>query len=144
MVLYPPPIDWAGGSSTVVPCTFTVQGGVDGVPLAAQVPGSFTFVIVTAGAERTRRSAVVPFGGGYVVMVVIGNRNRVTGAPVLFTTRRRIANVPVLELFAGSGVVSRTRFGAREVATVPSRTTIGKTELRTTGLPKFSGPGAPS
>src|SRR5215216_5162011 len=54
-----------------------------------------------------------------------------------------MAIVPNVELFVGSAVVSRTRFGGSDVATVLSSTTIGSTEFRITGLLRFSGPGAP-
>ncbi len=63
----PPPFGCAGGVSSVVPWTFTMHGGVAGVPVAAQVPGSITPLIETFSELSARKSAV-PTGTGKVVM----------------------------------------------------------------------------
>ena len=57
--------------------------------------------------------------------------------------RRRIANVPNVELLPGSLVRSRTRFGDIELALVASSRLILIVESRLIGLVLFSGPGAP-
>lgn len=110
----------------------TVHGGVEGVPVAAQVAGSLT-VAETAAEVRTRKSAV-PEGAGNVVIVVTRIRRRVTGAPVLFITRRRTESVPTVELFAGSGVRSVTRFGGTVAETVVSSNTDAIWASRALGL----------
>ena len=48
------------------------------------------------------------------------NLRRVTGEPVLLVTVRRIFNVPSGELFAGSGVMSLSRFGTCALVTAGS------------------------
>src|ERR1044071_7650332 len=98
----------AGGVSSVRPLTVTKQGA--GPP---QVAGSLTETFNVSIDVRNRRSAI-PDGGGNVVKLITRNRNRVIGPPVLFTTRFRIVSVPKVELFPGSAVKSRTRFGADE------------------------------
>ena len=55
-----------GGCSNVLPCTVTVQGGVAGAPVAAQVAASLTPETTTATDVRLRRSAI-PEGAGKVV-----------------------------------------------------------------------------
>src|SRR4030095_813899 len=75
---------------------------------------------------------------------MIRKRKRVTLPPVLFTNRRRMDSVPKVELFAGSEVKSRTRFGGLEPATVASRKLTAKRPLRLIGPERFSGPGEPS
>src|SRR5829696_934004 len=72
------------------------------------------------------------------------NRSRVTGDPVLFVTVFRMSSVPKVELFAGSEVKSRMRFGGLELPTAGSRLPPAIWLLRWTGLDRFSGPGAPS
>ena len=57
------------------------------------------------------------------------NRRRVTGAPVVFVTRRRIESVPKVELFAGSDVKSRERFGSADVGFVESSSTAATPEV---------------
>jgi hypothetical protein len=59
--------------------------------------------------------SAIPDGAGNVVTSMIRKRKRVTLPPVLFTNRRRIDNVPNVELFAGSLVKSRTAFGGAVV-----------------------------
>jgi hypothetical protein len=117
--LTPPPFGWAGGVSSVVPWTLTVHGGVDGAPVAKHVALSPMPATTTRPEVLGRRSAVNA-GDGKVEMSVIRNRNRVIFAPVLFTKRRRIDSVPMVELFPGSTVRSRTRFATVEVALLAS------------------------
>ena len=69
---------------------------------------------------------------------------RVTLAPVLFVTLRRMESVPKVELFAGSCVRSRTRFGETEEDFVLSRSDTSMVESRLIDEVLFSGPGAPS
>src|ERR1041384_1744785 len=84
-------------------------------------------------------------------------RRRVTAAPVLLVTLRRMESVPKVELLAGSLVVSRWRaqalgwrpLGTPLISTGPLPGQPGSmrlpltVELRWTGLDRFSGPGAP-
>ena len=91
---------------------------------------------------RARKSAI-PDGAGKVVWSISRKRNRVTLAPVLLVNVRRIVSVPNVELFPGSEVKSRTRFGGLDPATQGSSKVAGTTELRSIGLERFSGPGAP-
>src|SRR6185295_5079496 len=117
--------------------------GVVAIPFEAKhVAASLTPDTTTSVDVRVRKSAN-PLGAGKVVMSMTRNLNRVTGAPVLLTTRRRISSVPNVELFAGSDVKSRTRFGAFAAATVASISTIGIVVKLTSGDDRFSGPGAP-
>ena len=64
--------------------------------------------------------------------------------PVLFTNRRRIESVPNVELFAGSEVKSRTRFGGLLLPMFASSNTVPTVLLRRIGEARFLGPGAPS
>src|SRR5262249_8682541 len=105
----PPRFDvWVGGSSRVVPLTVTVHGAVAGVPVAAQVLASFTTTPRTSTEESWRNSAVPAGGVGPVVILIIRNRSRVTGAPVVLRIRSRNDTVPKTPLV--TGVKSRTRF----------------------------------
>src|ERR1700755_235145 len=72
------------------------------------------------------------------------NLRRVTGEPVPLVTVRRIFNVPIGELFAGSGVVSRSRFGGSEFETAGSNSVTENVASLWIGLERHSGPGAPS
>ena len=90
--LKPPPLNWSGGSSSVVPCA-----------VAEPPPVSST---VTGPEVRGRRSAV-PEGEGKVVRSPMRKRRRVTVPPELFVNLRRNESVPKVELFAGSLVKSR-------------------------------------
>src|SRR6185503_4783121 len=85
----------------------------------------------------------MPLGAGKVVRSITRQRRRVTFPPVLLTTVRRISSVPKVELFGGSDVKSRTRFGGDAAATQTSRRFTAKDALRSIGELRFSGPGAP-
>src|SRR5437588_679441 len=98
----------------------------------------------TADEVLARRSAIEPDGGGKVVISTMRKRRRVTFEPVLFVTRFRRESVPNCELFAGSDVKSRTRFGETDEDFVRSSRSKPKRLLRWIGLDRFSGPGAPS
>ena len=91
--LNPPPIVWAAGCSKVAPSKSTVP------PHGLTTPAR-------GDDERTRKSASngPPIS---VVMSTTRNRRRVTVAPVLLVTLRRIESVPKVELFIASGVGSR-------------------------------------
>src|SRR5215212_906474 len=119
--LNPPPFGCDGGCSSVVPWTVTLL-----VPLPH---GGRSTVTTTAVEVRARKSAM-PLGAGKVVISIMRKRSRVTFAPVLFVIVRRISNVPKKELFAGSEVKSRTRFGGDAAATQISRTGTPKLALR--------------
>jgi hypothetical protein len=110
-----PPLGWAGGVSSVVPCT-VITHGAEGNPAAEQVAGSLTetptFIDVSA-----RKSAVPPPGDGNELMSMIRNLSRVTGAPVLFWKRLRTDNVPNVA-FRPVAAGSRNRLGAVAGATV--------------------------
>src|SRR5215813_15081745 len=71
-------------------------------------------------------------------------RSLVTLPPVLFTKRRRSDSVPKVELFGGSLVKSRTRFGGLALEIFPSTNSAEKLALRWIGDDRFSGPGAPN
>src|ERR1044072_6420818 len=107
--LNPPPFGCDAGYSSVVPFTVTLL-----VPLPH---GGRSTVTTTAVEVRGRKSAM-PLGAGNVVRSTTRKRKRVTLPPVLLTTLRRMSNVPNVELFGGSDVKSRTRFGgeARRVS----------------------------
>ena len=124
-----PPLGCDGGCSNVVPCTLTVQGVVATPLEARQVAASLIPETTTSDDVRERRSAI-PEGAGKVVTSIILYRNLVTAPPVLLTTRRRKSSVPKVELFAGSLVKSRTRFGGLAAATVESNITNANDALR--------------
>src|SRR5215510_315293 len=132
--LKPPPFGCEGGCSRVVPLTETLE-----VP---EPQGGRSTVTTTVVDVRGRRSAI-PEGAGNVVRSTTRNRSRVTLPPVLLTTVRRISSVPNVELFGGSEVKSRTRFGGDGDATQISSKFTEKEALRSIGLERFSGPGAP-
>src|ERR1043165_3628762 len=132
--LKPPPFGCDGGCSSVVPLTVTLL-----VPLPQ---GGRSTVTTTAVEVRGRKSAM-PLGAGNVVRSTTRNRKRVTFPPVLLTTVRRISSVPNVELFGGSDVKSRTRFGGDAAAAQTSRTSTAKEAFRSIGELRFSGPGAP-
>src|SRR6185295_13947385 len=103
--------------------------GVVAIPFEAKhVAASLTPDTTTSVDVRVRRSAN-PDGAGKVVISMTRNLNRVTGAPVLLTTRRRISSVPNVELFAGSDVKSRTRFGGEAEPIVASSNTTVNDEV---------------
>ena len=91
---------------------------------------------------RGRKSAI-PDGAGNVVTSTTRNRSRVMLPPVLLTMVRRMSNVPKVELFGGSLVKSRTRFGGLAGATHISNRLTAKLAFLSIGLERFSGPGAP-
>src|ERR1051325_1004998 len=132
--LNPPPFGCDGGCSSVVPWTVTLL-----VPLPH---GGRSTVTTTAVEVRGRKSAM-PLGAGNVVRSTTRKRRRVTFPPVLLTTVLRISNVPNVELFGGSEVKSRTRFGGDAGATQISNRSTAKEALRSIGDERFSGPGAP-
>ena len=142
--LTPPPLVCAGGVSSVVPTTVTLQGVEP-----PQVAASLTPLTMIGAELRARRSAA-PGVDGFVVLVM-RKRSRVTPPPVLFVNLRRKSIVPKVELLTGSEVASRTVLGAEPRATVESRRerpnlAVSGT-LQGTGprAPvEFSGPGAPS
>src|SRR5262244_2535173 len=111
--LKPPPFGCDGGCSSVVALTVML--------LVPEPHGGRSTVTTTDVEVRGRRSAM-PEGAGNVVRSTTRNRSLVTLPPVLLTTVRRISSVPKVELFGGSEVKSRTRFGgALETAQVSSR-----------------------
>src|ERR1044072_1277108 len=132
--LKPPPFGCDGGCSSVVPWTVTLL-----VPLPQ---GGRSTVTTTAVEVRGRKSAM-PLGAGKVVISITRHRTRVTFPPVLLTTVLRISKVPKVELFAGSEVKSRTRFGGEAGATHMSRRFTANDALRRIGELSFSAPGAP-
>src|ERR1700752_1608999 len=129
-----PPFGCDGGCSRVVPLTLTLL-----VPLPH---GGRSTVTTTVVEVRGRRSAM-PLGAGKVVRSTTRKRKRVTFPPVLLTTVLRMSSVPNVELFAGSDVKSRTRFGGEAAATHTSRRLTANEALRSIGELRFSGPGAP-
>ena len=124
----PPPFSCVGGASSVVPSTFALPPPVK---------------LTTTTPEVRARKSAVPAGTGVVVISMIRKRSRVTGAPVLFLNFLRMSKVPNVELFAGSGVVSRSRLGDADDET-PGSTRLALIVGRRAGLARFSGPGAPS
>src|SRR5262245_25694534 len=141
--LKPLPFGCDGGCSSVVPWTVAVHGGVAGDPVARQVAASVMPDTTTATEVRGLRSAK-PDAAGNVSRSMILKRSRVTEPPVLFTHRRRIESVPNVELFAGSLVKSRTRFGGALEAIFASTKRDPKPLLRWIGEERFCGPGAPN
>src|SRR4026209_2524895 len=119
--LNPPPFGCDGGCSSVVPWTVTLL-----VPLPQ---GGRSTVTTTAVEVRGRRSAM-PLGAGNVVRSITRQRRRVTFPPVRVVTVLRMSNVPKVELFGGSDVKSRTRFGGDAAATQISRRSTPKEALR--------------
>src|ERR1043165_7681436 len=94
--------------------------------------------------EVIARRSAKPGGTGKVEISITRKRSRVTGAPVLLTIRRRMSNVPRVEVAALPGVKSRTRVGAAPLVAGASSKNPGSVELRWIGDDKFSGPGAPN
>src|SRR5215470_10725603 len=105
--LNPPPFGCDGGCSSVVPLTDTLL-----VPL----PHGGRSTVTTTEVEVRGRKSAMPLGAGNVVRSITRKRKRVTLPPVLLTTVRRMSNVPNVELFGGSDVKSRTRFGGDPAA----------------------------
>src|SRR6185295_16124415 len=132
--LKPPPFGCDGGCSSVVPLTVTLL-----VPL----PQGGRSTVTTTDVEVLGRKSAMPLGAGNVVRSTTRNRKRVAFPPVLLTTVLRISSVPKVELFGGSDVKSRTRFGGDTAATQGSSKLTVKDALRSIGELRFSGPGAP-
>src|SRR5689334_22323282 len=139
-LLRPPPILCVGGCSSVVPSTVTEQGVVATPFDARQVPASVTPLTTTLVEVNARRSAIPP-GTASALISTMRNRNRVTGAPVLFTKRRLTERVPFVPLVIG--VKSRTRFGDAGAPIFASSSNAEIVEACNLGAARFSGPGAP-
>src|SRR5215216_6377924 len=119
--LKPPPFSCDGGCSSVVPWTVTLL-----VPL----PQGGRSTVTTTAVEVLGRKSAMPLGAGNVVTSITRKRKRVTFPPVLLTTVLRISRVPKVELFGGSDVKSRTRFGGDVAATQVSRRFTANDALR--------------
>src|SRR4029079_18885555 len=132
--LKPPPFGCDGGCSRVVPLT---------VALLVPLPQGGRSTVTTTAVEVRGRKSAMPLGAGKVVRSITRQRRRVTFPPVLLTTVRRISSVPKEELFGGSDVKSRTRFGGDAAATQISSRFAAKLAFRSIGDQRFSGPGAP-
>src|SRR5919206_1679391 len=132
--LKPPPFGCDGGCSSVVPLTVTLL-----VPL----PQGGRSTVTTTAVEVLGRKSAMPLGAGKVVRSITRNRKRVTFPPVLLTTVLRMSRVPKAELFGGSEVKSRTRFGGDPAAPHTSRRFTANEAFRSIGELRFSGPGAP-
>src|ERR1044072_1059947 len=109
LLLSAPPIDCVGGCSSVVPNTVTEQGTVAGVPVAAHVAESLMPLTVIV-VEVIALTSAMPPPDVRLLISTIRKRKRVTGAPVLFWKRLLIDIVAGAK--SGTGVTSRTRFGA--------------------------------
>ena len=110
--------------------------------VAAHVALSLIPATTTETDVRGLKSAK-PNAAGKVSRSMIRNLNRVTAPPVLLTNLRRIDSVPCDELFAPSGVKSRTRLGGLADETVESTRRVENVLLRWIGDERFCGPGAP-
>src|ERR1044072_5626758 len=132
--LKPPSCGCDGVGSSVVPWTVTLL-----VPL----PHGGRSTVTTTAVEVLGRKPAMLLGAGNFVRSTIRNRKRVTFPPVLLTTVLRKSRVPNAELFGGSEVKSRTRFGGEAGATQTSRRCTAKDAFRSMGELRFSGPGAP-
>src|SRR5262244_3488839 len=132
--LKPPPFGCDGGCSSVVPLTDTLL-----VPL----PHGARSTVTTTEVDVRGRKSAMPLGAGNVVRSTTRKRKRVTLPPVLLTTDRRMSNVPNVELFGGSDVKSRTRFGGDAAAAQVSSRFTANEAFRSIGELRFSGPGAP-
>ena len=109
-----------------MPCT-VIEHGVEAEPVEAkQVAGSLTLLTTTRDELKARTSAI-PAGTGNELMSMMRNRNRVTGAPVLFTNLRRIERVPLVPFVTGAK--SRTRFGVPPAGAVVSSRSAGIDEF---------------
>ena len=122
----------------MVPSTVTVHG----VLPSGHVVESLMPPTEKSAEVRGLRSAIPP-GAEKVVISTMRKRSRVTGNGEVLTIRLRMSSVPNVEVFSGSDVKSRARFGKDEAADVPSRFTTGIASFCCIGLDKFSGPGAP-
>src|SRR2546423_455154 len=127
VLFHPPPLICVGGCSSVVPRTVT------------RLPLTMTAM----SFELLARRSAWPDTGGEVNVVIstIRKRNRVTELPVLFVKVRLTDMVPNCELFPGSLMKSRVRFGDAEEETDGSSNAAPNPELRLIALERFSGPG---
>src|SRR5215467_8916987 len=100
--------------------------------------------VTTTVVEVLGRKSAMPEGAGKVVRSVTRNRSRVMLPPVLLVKVRRISSVPKVELLGGSLVKSLTRFGGELADPQISSNVLPIEELRSIGLERFSGPGAPN
>src|SRR5690242_14236980 len=132
--LNPPPFGCDGGCSSVVPLTVTLL-----VPL----PQGGRSTVTTTDVDVRGLKSAMPLGAGNVVRSTTRKRRRVTLPPVLLTTVRRMSRVPNAELFGGSDVKSRTRFGGEVAAAQTSSKFTANDAFRSMGEDRFSGPGAP-
>src|SRR5215471_19017757 len=132
--LKPPPFGCDGGCSRVVP--FTVM-------LLVPLPHGGRSTVTTTEVEVRGRKSAMPLGAGNVVRSTMRKRKRVTLPPVLLTIVLRTSNVPNVELFGGSDVKSRTRFGGEAAATQVSSRFTANDAFRSIGELRFCGPGAP-
>src|SRR6476659_7822588 len=119
--LKPPPFGCDGGCSSVVPWT---------VMLLVPLPQGGRSTVTTTAVEVRGRKSAMPLGAGKVVTSITRQRRRVTFPPVLLTAVLRISRVPKVELFGGSEVKSRTRFGGEAAATQTSRRFTANDALR--------------
>src|SRR5262252_8860694 len=140
--LKPPPLGCDGGCSSVVPCTLMVHGVV-ATPFDARHVAASVIPETTTSVDVLGRMSAMPDGAGKVVRSMTRKRSRVTAPPLLLVKRRRRSSVPKVELFAGSLVKSRTRFGGLADDTLASSSVVAKSRLRRIGDARFSGPGAP-
>ena len=114
--------------------------GVDAEPVDAKHVAESLMPFTITSVEVKARISAIPPGTGKELMSTTRNRNRVIGAPVLFTNRRRTERVPLAPLV--TGVKLRIRFGLPPAGAVESINSPGIVEFR--GEPRFSGPGAPN
>jgi hypothetical protein len=128
-----PPNGCAGGVSTVVPKTVTVQGG-EPAPEAVQVLASATTAVVLIEVKALK--SAIPPGTAIELKSTIRTLRRVTGAPVLFTKRRLTDSVP-FAAFGGIGVKLRTRLGGAGEPIVESSRSAAIVLLRRIGLVRF-------
>ena len=117
--------------------------GVVATPLDAKQVAASLIPLTTTSVDVLVRKSAIPDGAGKVVISMTRNLRRVTEAPVLFTTRRRISKVPNVELFGGSEVKFLTRLGGDAAEMVESSNNRPNDAVRLIGDARFSGPGAP-
>src|SRR4030095_8078538 len=111
--------------------------GVVATPFEArQVAESLIPLTDTAVEVRARKSAIDPGGTKAVLISIIRNCRRVTGAPVLFTKRRLIESVPFAALDC-TAARSLTRFGGAVAPIVESISSSVIDELCSVGLARF-------
>src|SRR5262245_43545205 len=121
-----------------------MEQGVVADPVEAKHVFGSVMPLTVAFTEVNARRSARPAGTGNDVMSMMRKRNRVTAAPVLFVMRRLKATVPLFVFGGAESVKSRKRFGSIAAALVASSNTAVNGLLRTIGLVRFSGPGAPS